>query len=228
MFTILRERLKRMSKIYLCSPKEFDGVESLPTIEFKRVVDSLELDRFDSLLFTSKQAILYSEELNPSWRDKKILAVGEATRKLAKELGAKDIYSPKNYYGKELAKDIVRLFFDKKILYIRPKIISFNSKEYLAKFGINIEEKIIYETKCKEYKEKNLQKDSIIIFTSPSTIRCFFKSFKWDRSFKAVVIGSSTLDNIPNEVEKVYIANRPTIKSCIEKAIEIERNLKKM
>ena len=212
--------VKMSREIFLCSPKRAEGVNSLPMIEFKRLKDSLALDGFDSIIFTSKQAIIFTNEITKEWKDKKILAVGRATAKLAKELGAKDIYHPKEFYGKELAKDILENFKESKILYIRPKVVSFDSKSFLKQNGIDIEEEILYETVCKEYKGINLPKNSIIIFTSPSTIECFFKNFSWDSSFLAVVIGKSTLQKLPKNVT-AFIANSATIDSCIQKAIEI-------
>ena len=209
-------------KIYLCSPKQYEGAISLPMIEFKRVLNSIDLSRYDTLMFTSKQAIYFTEEINKSWRDKYILAVGAVTAKVAKELGAKEIYHPKEFYGETLANDIVKNFKDRKILYIRPKIISFDSKNFLKKYDINIEEKILYETLCVNYNNKYLEKESIIIFTSPSTIECFFKNFEWDSSFRAVVIGKSTLSKLPNKIN-AYVANEATISSCIEKAIDIAK-----
>ncbi len=204
-----------MSKIYLCSPKKFDDCEYLPMIEFKRVVNSLNLDIFDAIIFTSKQAVIYTDEINSNWKSKKILAVGKATAKIAKELGAQDIYNPKKFYGKELAKDIVDKFSNLKLIYLRPKIVAFDSVSFLQNRGIDVSEKIIYNTNCIDYKDKNLEKNSIIIFTSPSTINCFFNSFKWDSSYKAVVIGKTTLNNLPKNID-AYIASEPTIKSCIE------------
>ena len=216
-----KEHVQRMSRdIFLCSPKKVEGVKALPMIEFRRLKDNISLKEFDSIIFTSKQAIVFTNEITKEWLDKKILAVGGATAKFAKELGAKDIYNPKEFYGKELAKDIVKNFKNSKILYIRPKAISFDSKSFLEKEGIFIKEEILYETNCKKYSNKQLPKNSIIIFTSPSTIECFFKSFKWDSSFLAVVIGKSTLQKLPKNVT-AYVAKRATIDSCVEKAIDI-------
>ncbi len=145
------------------------------------------------------------------------MAVGSATAKTAKEYGAKNIYHPAKFYGKELASDILEKFSDRKILYIRPKVVSFDSKSFLQSHGIDISEEIIYETNCVEYKDKVLEENSIIIFTSPSTIECFFKSFKWQESFKAVVIGKSTLKNLPEGIN-AYVADEATINACILKA----------
>ena len=191
-------------------------------IEFKLLKKSIELKDVDTLLFTSKQAVVYTDKISKDWKSKKILAVGGATAKMAKELGATDIYYPKEFYGKSLAKDIIENFSDKKLLYIRPKVVAFDSKKFLSSFGIDIKEEIIYETNCIEYKNKTLDKNAIIIFTSPSTIECFFKSFKWQKGYKAVVIGKTTLKNLPQDID-VYVANKPTIDSCIEKALEISK-----
>ena len=211
------------AKIYLCSPKSFEGVESLPMIRFQKVANSLEIEGFDTLLFSSKQAVVFTNELNPNWKEKFIIAVGPATKKQALELGAKNIYYPKEFYGQTLAQDIIEKFKDRTILYPRPNVVSFNHKAYLEQYGITIEEKVIYKTLCKEYNNKTLEPNSVIIFTSPSTIECFFKNFRWDKTFQAIVIGKTTLKNIPKEVEKVFVAKEPTIAACVVKAKEIAK-----
>jgi len=203
--------------IYLLSPKVYEQTVSLPIIGFKKVVDKLDFGDRDTLLFTSKQAVVYTNELNKNWKNYKILAVGKATANMAKELGAKNIYHPKEFYGRVLANDIINSFSNSKILYIRPKVVSFDSKDFLSKHNIDIKEVVIYETNCITYKNIKLKKDSVIIFTSPSTIKCFFKSFKWDESFTAVVIGKSTLEHIPEGIN-VVVSNEATIPSCIKTA----------
>jgi len=203
--------------IYLCSPKEAEGTISLPMIKFELIKDKIDYKGCDTLIFTSKQAIYYTQELDKEWIKYPVIAIGEVTKKVAQSFGANVIYQPKNYYGKELANGVLKHFKDKKLLYIRPQVISFDSKNYLASQGVWIKEEIIYKTSCINYTDKKLQKDAIIIFTSPSTIECFFKSFKWDNSYTAVVIGKSTLSNLPKSV-KAVVANTPTIDSCIKKA----------
>ena len=210
----------KSKKIYLCSPKEIEGTISLPMIEFTRLKDSIDLSDIDTILFTSKQAIIYTNEISKEWQSKKILAVGSATAKMAKELGATDIYHPKEFYGEVLANDIVANFNSSKIVYIRPKVVSFDSKAFLNREGIEIKEEILYETICKKHSGKKIDRGAVIIFTSPSTIDCFFKSFSWDSSYKAVVIGKSTLKNLPQNVT-AFVANEATIVSCVAKAQEI-------
>jgi len=88
----------------------------------------------------------------------------------------------------------------------------------LEKAGIELQEQIIYETGCIEYTEEEKPvKNAIIIFTSPSTIHCFLKNFKWDESYTAVVIGRATKVHLPGNAEYV-VAGEPLISACIEKA----------
>jgi len=222
-YTILMDKLvkeKSKPKIYLCSPKKFDGCEHLPMIKFKRVIDKLDLSDFNAIIFTSKQAVIFTDELNKEWKNKKILAVGKATAKIAKELGAKDIYNPAKFYGKELANDIVKHFSNLKMIYLRPKKVAFDSVTFLQNAGIDVIQKVIYETSCIKYNNINIDKNSIIIFTSPSTIECFFNSFKWDKSYKAIVIGKTTLKALNSDIE-AFVADEQTIESCVKKAHEI-------
>ena len=210
-------------EIYLLSPTPKEGVISLPMIEFTTIVDSIDLSICDTLMFTSKQAVITANSIDKRWREFPSIAVGGATKKQIEDLGGEVIYFPKNFYGEELAKDIEIFFADRKILYIRPKKVMFNSKAYLAKKNILLNEQIIYETNCVEYKDnKQPPKNSIIIFTSPSTIECFLKNFKWDNSYLAIVIGKSTKVYLPKEANYL-VAEKPLISYCIEKAKEFTK-----
>lgn len=207
--------------IYLLSPLVKEGCAHLPMIEFALLDMTLDLSGCDILMFTSKQAVKSAEALNPEWKKLPCLAIGSATSKTIESLGAKVIYQPKSFYGETLSQDIIRRFQDKKILYLRPKEVSFDSKYFLAKAGILLQEKIIYETSCITYEKKDKPaQNAIIIFTSPSTIHCFLKNFTWDESYTAVVIGEATKEHLP--VNAHYeVADTPLIDSCIEKARQI-------
>jgi len=209
--------------IYLLSPAKREGVFNLPMIEFKRVADTIDFNGVDTLMFTSKQAVVSANSIDKRWREFDSVAIGGATKAKIEELGGRVIFSPKNFYGESLAKDILERFRDRKILYLRPRVISFDSKSFLEKNGVYIKEQIIYETSCKNYsKDFQPKKGATIIFTSPSTIRCFFKNFKWDSSYSAVIIGKATKKELPDVVKRVYIAEKPLIDFCIKRAKEIE------
>jgi len=209
---------RQKREIYLLSPLAKEGTISLPMISFSLYDELIDLAPYDILLFTSKQAVKSAYSLNPKAKEIPALAIGSATAKSITSLGGIVLYQAKEFYGKNLSQDIIQKFKDKNILYLRPKVVSFDSKSFLEKAHITIEEQIIYETNCCNYsiKEKP-QKNAIIIFTSPSTIKCFLSNFEWDKSYTAVVIGKATLKHLPKNI-KVEVADVPLIESCVEKA----------
>jgi uroporphyrinogen-III synthase len=210
--------------IYLLSPLEKEGTFSLPMIEFSLLAEKIDFSSCDTLMFTSKQAVVSADAIDEKWKGFPSVAIGGATKKKIEELGGEVIYYPKEFYGEALAKDIEKSFSDKKLLYLRPKEISFDSKAYLEKNGIALEEQVIYETSCIKYGlNEKPKKDATIIFTSPSTINCFFKNFNWDESYIAILIGHATKAHLPKMCRYV-IADEPLIDACIKKAIEVEKN----
>lgn len=207
--------------IYLFSSTQKKGTHSLPMIAFTLYKKKIDLTSYDTLLFTSKQAVKSAYTLNLKAKELPALAIGSATAKQIVSLGGNLLYQAKEFYGKALSEDIIEKFKEKRILYLRPKVVSFDAKIFLEKAGVCIEEEIIYETSCMSYTQKDKpMKNAILIFTSPSTIRCFLSNFDWDESYTAVVIGKATQKYLPSK--SVYeIANEPLISSCIEKAKEI-------
>jgi uroporphyrinogen-III synthase len=210
--------------IYLLSPLKKEGIFSLPMIEFSLVAEKIDFSSCDTLMFTSKQAVVSVDAIDKKWKKFPSVAIGGATKKKIEELGGEVIYYPKEFYGEALAKNIEKSFSDKKLLYLRPKEVSFDSKAYLAKNGIALEEQVIYETSCIKYGlNEKPKKGATIIFTSPSTINCFFKNFNWDESYIAILIGDATKAHLPKMCRYV-IADEPLIDACIKKAIEVEKN----
>ena len=204
--------------IYLTSPSKVEGIIHLPMIDFSLRKTHIDLSICDTLMFTSKQAVVSAEALNAEWKNIPCLAIGSATANTIESLGGTVMYQPSSFYGKTLSEDIITLFKDKKILYLRPKVVSFDAKTFLAKAGINLKEQIIYETFCIEYEVRNKpEKNAIIIFTSPSTIHCFLKNFTWDESYTAVVIGESSKMHLPQNA-KYKVAGVATIDACIIEA----------
>jgi uroporphyrinogen-III synthase len=207
--------------IYLLSPTEHEDAFFLPMIEFSLVEKSLDVSSYELLIFTSKQAVKSAQILNHEWKSIPSLAVGKATAKAIKQLGGAVHYVTENSYVEELGRAIVKEFKQKKILYLRAKEISFNLKKYLEKNSISLDEKVIYKTECIKYNNtQKPPKGAVIIFTSPSTIRCFLKNFEWESSYRAVVIGNETKKHLPSNVT-AEVASSPQIEACIDKAKEI-------
>src|SRR5210317_1981990 len=121
--------------IYLLSPSPKEGTIHLPMIRFSILPSTIDFSGCDTLMFTSKQAVKSAEALTPEWKNYPCLAIGSATAKEIESLGGKVDYQPKSFYGETLSQDIITQFQDKKILYLRPKEVSFDSKNFLAKAG---------------------------------------------------------------------------------------------
>ena len=208
-------------KIYLLSPVSREGTIPLPMITFKTVVKQIDFSHCNTLMFTSKQAVITADTIDPLWKNYPCIAIGGATKKQIEYLGAEVIFHPKTFYAESLSADIARSFSDLKLLYLRPREVSFDSKGYLEQAGVDLQEQIIYETSCIHYDLlKKPSKNSIIIFTSPSTIKCFLKNFSWDESYIAVVIGNATKKYLPKDA-KYVVSDTPLISSCIEKAFKL-------
>ncbi|MCF6243942.1 MAG: uroporphyrinogen-III synthase [Sulfurovum sp.] len=204
--------------IYLLSPEAHENCIHLPMIKFQMLKKDIIFDAYDLLIFTSKQAVICIEKINNHWKNTPCIAIGNATAQLIEKLGGTVLYKSEKFYAKTLNEEIVKNFKNKNILYLRPKVISFDSQEFLASKDIELKEKIIYETSCITYsEEKRPKKNAIIIFTSPSTIKCFLNNFGWDESYRAVVIGEVTKKHLPKNAW-VLVADEPSIESCIKKA----------
>jgi len=182
----------------------------------------IDFSQCDTLMFSSKQAVRSAEQIDPRWKELPCIAIGGATKKQIETLGGKVIHYPKHFYADELAEDIFTLFSSRKILYLRPKKISFDSKGFLATKGINLQEQIVYETSCKNYTPDDAPvTDAIIIFTSPSSIHCFLENFEWNETYTAVVIGRATQVHLPESADFV-VAEEPLIDACVAKAKEVQ------
>lgn len=203
--------------IYLLSQTKKEGVISLPMIKSVKAAKSIDFSTCDTLLFTSKNCVDMVHSLDKRWREYPVISIGEATTQKIKELGGNVLFSSKGY-GESLVQDITQNFSHLKILFLRPKVVATNIRSQLQTFGITINEQIIYETQCVHHDTaRKPPKGSIIIFTSPSTVKCFFDNFEWDESYRAVAIGKVTANVFPKSVNYV-ISQKPLIDACIKEA----------
>jgi len=208
--------------IVLLSPTPHKAVINLPIITFETTAKSLDLQGRDTLIFTSKQAVKSAYAIDPSITHYPALSIGSATTQTLLSLRVEVIHSAQKFYGEALAEDIRQLFSDKKLLYLRPQKVSSDLLALLQPYSIDLKEQIIYQTQCISYSSKDQPPpNAIIIFTSPSTIKCFLKSFKWDSSYTAVIIGEATRKHLPKEAQYL-VADQPLIQACIDKAVELQ------
>jgi len=205
-----------LNKIYLLNDDKYDDVINLPMIGINFFHKKIDLQSYDALIFTSKNGVRAIDKIDKSWTKKDIYSIGQGTSREIKKHNANLVYTAKSSYGDSFALEIKERLKNQKVLFLRAKVVTSKLNKILLDADIDLDEEIVYETVCRVYKEKRLvDKNSIIIFTSPTTVNCFLKNFKWDKSYKAVSIGKVTANFVPSFVDNI-ISEKQTIENCIQ------------
>ncbi|AZV46672.1 uroporphyrinogen-III synthase [Nautilia sp. PV-1] len=200
--------------VYLLTDQKIDGVLNYPVIKINFLSPSFSFENTDYLIFTSKNGVRAVDKLTDEWKKYPSLAIGKATAAEIEKLGGRVEYIAKNAYGDEFAKEINQRYQNKTFLFFRAKkLVSNIEKEFINN---TLKEVIIYETLCNR-PDTILIKPSVVIFTSPSTASCFAKIENFENIF-AVAIGKKTQKELYKYINKVYVANKPSINECIKLA----------
>ncbi|HIP12210.1 MAG TPA: uroporphyrinogen-III synthase [Arcobacter sp.] len=209
-----------MSKdIYLLSNiKNLDfDIKSLNIFDINFLEYDIDFNSYDALIFTSKNAI-YSINHDTSWKNISSYAISKKTAQILKESSSNLQFTGISGHGDDFAKELIPILKNKKVLYIRAKKVVSNLHKILNKNNILCEELVTYETTCINYNvDKKPNKNSIIIFSSPSTIECFLSNFTWDDSYLAIVIGKTTAKYLPLNIN-YKISQETSLESCIKMA----------
>lgn len=205
-----------MGMIYLLSHTQKKGVKHIKIIDINFLHPNMGHEDFDALIFTSKNAVKALNELDFPWQNIPAFTIGEATTNEVLNLHGKVKYTSKTSHGDEFAKEIKPLLHNKKILFPRAKKTVSNIKEILS--SSHVKEVIVYETLCKTCQTiEKPPSNSTLIFTSPSTIKCFLRCFTWDKSYKVICIGKKTANYLPKSTP-YKIPQTQSIDECIELA----------
>ena len=209
--------------IYILSEKVYDGAENLPSIMIEFKDNFVSLEGYDALVFSSKNGVKAIEKINPKWKKIPAYSIGQGTSQAIVELGGEVVYSARSSYGDDFAREIRERLSGKRVLFLRAKVVTSSLNTILKEAGVLLEEAVVYETKCTPCHElKRPEKGAIMIFSSPSTIECFFHCFSWDESYQAVVIGDKTASFMPKNITYQQ-AQKQTIPSCIELAQKLSK-----
>lgn len=211
-----------MSKIYVLSDKKVKGAKNLPVFKIEFIKEDIDLSDYDALIFTSKNAISSIDSFNKEWKNLPSYAIAPQTAKIIQDLGGKLEFVSSKKIGDEFAMELIKPLKNKKVLYLRGTKVVSNLVEILNSHQIVCDEKIVYKTVCKKFENKTkLHRNSVIIFSSPSTIKCFLENFLWDESFKAIAIGKTTAKYFPPHIVP-EISDDTSLASCVKKALEIQ------
>ena len=211
--------------IYILSEKRYEDASNLPVILIKHISKKLDLTSFDALIFSSKNGVIATDKLTSSWKNIPSYSIGSGTSKEIQKRGGKIVYEARSSYGDDFAREIKTLLEGKKALFLRAKVVTSSLNTILEDAAVFLDEEIVYETVCAKCNSLEIPpKNSIIIFSSPSTIECFFSCFKWDTTYTAVVIGTKTASFMPKEIP-FETAPKQSIPSCIELSKKLSKKL---
>jgi len=208
-----------MAKIYLLSNQKYPDVENLEVFHIEYIKSNIDLSSYDALIFTSKNAVYSLDSFNQNWKKIDSYSIAPKTAQTIKELGGKVAFTGITSHGNEFAQELITLLKSKKVLYIKALKTVSDLVEILRTNEILVDELVTYKTSCKK-SNILLENNSIFIFTSPSSVECFFNQYSWNDSYKAIVIGKTTAKYLPKNINYT-ISSQTSIDECINLAKQI-------
>ncbi len=202
--------------IYLFSISAHPHAISVNSLDITFFKPNIDFFKYDYLIITSKQT---SEALKQYDKNDYIhmpsLCVSVASAKSYEELGG-NILDIGGGYGDNLVDKIKSYPKTTKWLYLRAKVVASDFVSTCQNDGYDVDEIVVYESGCsKAIWNVEVKEDAILIFTSPSSVKCFLKNHTISPHAKVIVIGKTTAKALPKDVEYV-ISDKTSIQSCIE------------
>lgn len=208
-----------MSKIYLLNNLRYEGIENLNVFGIEYIKSDINLNKYDALIFTSKNAIYSLDSFNKIWQEIPSYAIAPKTANIINKYGGNLEFTGVSSHGNEFAKELIPRLKDKKVLYIRALKTVSKLVDILKENSIEIDELVCYKTSCIK-SSKTLEDNSVFIFSSPSSVECFFKNYIWKDSYKAIVIGKTTAKYLPKNIDYL-ISKETSIDECIKLAKQV-------
>ncbi|MBN2782768.1 MAG: uroporphyrinogen-III synthase, partial [Campylobacterales bacterium] len=191
-----------MSKpIYLFSTSSHPDAISINSLSIEFLKPNIDFSNYDYLIITSKQTTIALKQYDlKEYIYKKALCVSSQSALSFEQIGGK-VLAIGGGYGDNLEKIIKSYPKECRWLYLRAKEVASDFVKRCQESGYDVDEKVVYESRCsKDILNAKIDKNSILIFTSPSSVRCFLENHNFDKSHKVIVIGKTTAKAIPKEI----------------------------
>lgn len=209
-----------MRPIYLISKTPYEGVIHIPILTITFLAPVIDFAQYQGVILTSKQAVLALQNYTFSWENLGCICVSEATALAAREAGASNIEIGDGY-GSSILDVLQRKNEREKWLYLRPKVIASEWVENARMMGFEVDEAVVYETTCNaNARGCSVDKEGILIFTSPSSIECFCEFYEISPTQTIVAIGKTTKERF-NATNEVHLSPDTSIASAVELAYKI-------
>ncbi len=208
-----------MKKIYLLNEQKHEGIENLEVFQIEYIKSDVDLKKYDALVFTSKNGVKAINSFDQDWKNIPSYAIAQKTANTIIKLGGIVEFIGNSGHGNDFAYELKNVLKDKKVLYVKALKTVSNLPNILKENGIFLDEIIAYKTSCKK-SNIILEENSIFIFTSPSSVECFFKQYSWKNSYKAIVIGKTTAEFLPSNIN-YEISSQTSVEECIKLAKQL-------
>lgn len=200
-----------MKKTFLFSATSHSDVTHINSLDFNFFTPKINFSNYDYLVLTSKKAVDALQNYNKKdYINIPALCISKFTSEYYEKFGGK-VLRVGGGIGSELQTIIDTYPKEKKWLYLRAKEI--------AGEGLKTDEAIVYESRCSDeilnFRLHDAKEDCSLIFTSPSSIKCFLINNTIPHDAKVIVIGKTTAAHLPKNVE-YKIAKNSSIEECIK------------
>ena len=211
--------LKR--QIYLFATSKHPNAISAQSLQVRFLKPSIDFSSYDYLIITSKQTVKALEQYDKEeFINIPALCVSPKTAASYESFGG-DILAIGDGYGDNLVDNIKECSKETSWLYLRAELIASDFVQRSKNDGYTIDEEILYVSECaQEGLDVKVEKNPILIFTSPSSIECFLKTHAIDTNATVIVIGKTTGKALPKNVTYI-VAQKTSIDSCMEMALSL-------
>lgn len=199
------------------------GAEAIPypMIDTRRVMDRLpDISAYDGLALTSPTAARYFLELLAGSQlpdGLEIVTVGRETKRALAEAGIRSQTPPFAHGARELAIWLPEIFeAEALVLYLSARVTAADLRKLVMPSGIVLHRETLYETVATEPAALPAISDrriDYVVFTSPSTVKHFFKIHRMlPPGSRAVSIGRTTATALKTAgVGDVLTAKHPNV-----------------
>lgn len=209
-----------MRPVYLISKTPYPDVIHIPILTISFLTPDIDFTDFEGIIVTSKQAVAALQNYPLDWSSIKCIAVSEATAQCAREAGGKQIETADGY-GDSIPDLLNTKVRNGKWLYLRPKTVASDWVDTARKYGFKIEEAVVYETRCNENAAHVAVADNgVLIFTSPSAIKCFLHNYPILPTHTIVAIGETTQKALPSGISS-FVSKSSSVASAVALARQI-------
>ncbi len=205
-----------MRPIYLFSISSHPEAIHIDPLDITFFTPRIDFDKYDHLVITSKQAVKALQNYDKtSYIGKKALCISKASAAAYEAVGGEVLAVGKGY-GDTLYDSITKYPKTTKWLYLRAQEIASDFAKRLNEEGYDIQEVVVYKSECSsEILQREVANDGVLIFTSPSSVKCYLKNHAFTPNQDIVVIGKTTAKTIPKNVRYV-LSGDTSVQSCVE------------